>query len=286
MASEKQKKANAKNSQLSTGPITPAGKAKIAKNATKHGIFSKELLIQTGDGKEDINEYKKLLEGLRTDFSPQGMMEALLVEKLAVNYWRLRRVIRYETGELRIELDDYKKEVIDRYLKPAYNSEESQPRTLEYLSYNSNVSDEEIHEKASLVATLMNPETDLTKNDFVLEYILINTFEHEYIEVSEEDLNKARKFIQKLSIDEKEELRVEVLEQEWEYLGEMKRVRDMNDKFDRISRIRSLPRPDDLDKIIKYETALERSIHQNLAILTTLHKRRIKVIDVNTNENQ
>lgn len=74
MASEKQQQANKKNAQLSTGPKTPGGKSKVAKNPTKHGIFSKELLINTGDGKEDINDYEALLDGLLSDFLPQGMM--------------------------------------------------------------------------------------------------------------------------------------------------------------------------------------------------------------------
>jgi len=51
MASEKQKQANKKNAKLSSGPKTPAGKSKVAKNAVQHGIFTKELVIGTKGGR-------------------------------------------------------------------------------------------------------------------------------------------------------------------------------------------------------------------------------------------
>lgn len=36
---------------------------------------------------------------------PVGVLEEMLVEKIAVCYWRLRRVLRCEIGEIRKELD-------------------------------------------------------------------------------------------------------------------------------------------------------------------------------------
>jgi len=219
------------------------------------------------------------------DLLPRGMMEHLLVEKIAVNYWRLRRLVRYETGELRDRLDDFENEVLENHLNPtlAYYTGEP-PRTLEDLSYDSDISEEEFNKQVSLVGALTIPEADLTKINFALEHVLICNLDHTYAEVSKEDLNKARKFITELPPEKKEDLRVKLLKQEWEYLGEMKQVRKMHAKFDQISRLRSLPNSIILDKIIKYETSLERSILQNLAALYTLQKKRIKVIDANKNE--
>ena len=286
MASEKQKQANKKNAKLSSGPKTPAGKSKVAKNAIQHGIFTKELVINAGDGKEDLDDYKALLDGLMADLLPQGIMESLLVEKIAVNYWRLRRLVRYETGELRDRLDDFENELIENHLNPtlAYYQMETPPKPLKCLSYDDEISDKEFHEQSSLVAELMIQDIDLTSIEFVLEYVLIHNFEHEYLVVSKEDLNKARQFIQKLSPEKKVELRAKILEQEWDHLSEMKEVRKMQIKFDQISRMRSPANSNDLDKIIKYETSLKRSILQNLAALYTLQKKRIKVIDANKNE--
>ncbi|MEM2932472.1 MAG: hypothetical protein QXI61_06495, partial [Nitrososphaerota archaeon] len=94
-----------KNALLSTGPITPRGKAISSKNAIKHGIFAKEVIISKGDGKENEQEFKYLLNNLIASLNPQNQMEHLLVEKIAVDFWRLRRVLRYETGSIRNHSD-------------------------------------------------------------------------------------------------------------------------------------------------------------------------------------
>ena len=105
MTTEKQHKANRENALVSTGPVTPEGKALVSQNAVKHGIFAKDLVITTGDGKEDAQEYRELLDGLILSLKPSGQMECLLVEKIAVDYWRLRRVLRFESGSIRKILD-------------------------------------------------------------------------------------------------------------------------------------------------------------------------------------
>jgi len=105
MTTKKQIEANQKNALVSTGPVTPEGKALVSQNAVKHGIFAKDLLIIAGDGKEDEQEYRELLDGLVLSLNPSGQLECLLVEKIAVDYWRLRRVLRFETGSIRKQLD-------------------------------------------------------------------------------------------------------------------------------------------------------------------------------------
>ena len=54
----------------------------------------------------------------------------------------------------------------------------------------------------------------------------------------------------------------------------MVEVRDWQVKFDRIQKARSLPFERDLNKIIKYEGALERSVFRNLADLKNLQESR------------
>lgn len=105
MSTKRQITANQRNALVSTGPVTAEGKALVAQNAVKHGIFAKDILITAGDGKEDALEYQELLDGLILSLHPSGQMECLLVEKIAVDYWRLRRVLRFETGSIRKQLD-------------------------------------------------------------------------------------------------------------------------------------------------------------------------------------
>jgi len=117
MTTKKQIEANKQNALVSTGPVTPEGKVIAAQNAVKHGIFARDLLITAGDGKEDEQEYSELLNGLIVSLHPTGQMECLLVEKIAADYWRLRRVLRFESGSIRKLLD---MAVSDYYEKADY----------------------------------------------------------------------------------------------------------------------------------------------------------------------
>jgi len=107
MTSEKQIIANQHNAQLSTGAITEEGKIIVAKNAIKHGIFTKDLIIGGENGKENVEEYNQILNGLIQNLAPVGQMEQLLVEKTAVDFWRMKRVLRYETAHIRKNSDGY-----------------------------------------------------------------------------------------------------------------------------------------------------------------------------------
>ena len=61
MTTRKQVVANRRNAQKSTGPITRGGKNHSKRNSLKHGLLSREVVIRSGDGKEDETDYKDLL---------------------------------------------------------------------------------------------------------------------------------------------------------------------------------------------------------------------------------
>ena len=97
--------ANRRNALQSTGPKTCKGKLTASKNALKHGLLAKEVVLKEGDGKEDAKEFTTLLGSLHENYTPEGPIEEMLIERIAISYWRLRRAIRFETGMLREELD-------------------------------------------------------------------------------------------------------------------------------------------------------------------------------------
>ena len=97
--------ANRRNALLSTGPSRPEGKNRVRWNALTHGLLAREIVIPAGEGTEDAGELQCLLGALRDDLRPNGALEEVLVEKIAVCYWRLRRVHRTEVGEIRRGLD-------------------------------------------------------------------------------------------------------------------------------------------------------------------------------------
>ncbi len=80
-----------------TGPRTLQGKQKSKYNAMKHGIFSDVAVLKS----ESRAGYDALLTRLRDSLQPEGKLEDILVEKLAMLLWRHRRLITAETNEVR-----------------------------------------------------------------------------------------------------------------------------------------------------------------------------------------
>ena len=277
MTSEKQEQANAQNAQLSTGPVTTEGKAVVARNAVKHGIFARDLVINAGDGREDEMEYHELLDELKKDLAPVGRMEMLLVEKIAVNYWRLRRLVRFETGEIRERLDDFRESALRSHYSSSYDSQE--PPKLEYYNYNDEISDAEYKEQLYKVAGMTSSGFDLMEDKAALEYVLYWRMDREEVEFAEEDYEEAKKYVAALSPQMKGKLKKEMLEEAEQVLFEMGEVRTWWVRFDRIQRAKSLPGEKDLNNVIRYENSLERSIFRNLAALKTLQENRAKAGD-------
>jgi hypothetical protein len=81
----------------STGPRTELGKQRSSQSALKSGIFSRATLLK-GESKF---EYGSLLEDLWKTFQPEGRLEEILVEKLASLIWRYRRLLVAEGAEIR-----------------------------------------------------------------------------------------------------------------------------------------------------------------------------------------
>jgi len=99
--SVKKLEANRRNAKKSTGPKTKLGKSWSRLNASKHGILSSALLIKEGQGAEDPAEFDALMNALEKDLVPVGALEVMLVEKIAVCFWRQKRSLRSEAGLVR-----------------------------------------------------------------------------------------------------------------------------------------------------------------------------------------
>ena len=102
--SQKQLEANRRNA-LKGGVKTAEGKAVVRYNALKHGLLAKEVVITVGEGAESPEAFDALLGDLQRELNPVGTLEEMLVEKIAAAYWRLRRAHRYEVGLIRKQLD-------------------------------------------------------------------------------------------------------------------------------------------------------------------------------------
>jgi hypothetical protein len=98
MATDKQFEANRRNSQKSTGPKTPEGKATVSMNALRHGLRARTVVLP-GENRE---EFDHLCDDLEVEWHPQSRTEQFYVEQMAVSQWKL---IRMEVGEVNIFKD-------------------------------------------------------------------------------------------------------------------------------------------------------------------------------------
>jgi hypothetical protein len=75
------------------GPVTKEGKEVIRWNATRHGIRSPAPVVPALEKIQHWEEHRSwVLESL----SPEGHLEKVLAERVALLSWRLHRVTRYE----------------------------------------------------------------------------------------------------------------------------------------------------------------------------------------------
>ena len=104
--SKKQTVANRLNAQKSTGPKTEEGQKISSQNATKHGFYSKDIIIKSPNLTENHDDYENLVVSLFNEFQPVGEFQEQLVFKIANCLWRSRRVIRAETACINERLED------------------------------------------------------------------------------------------------------------------------------------------------------------------------------------
>ena len=97
MTSIRQHDANRRNAARSTGPTSAAGRARSSRNATRHGLFAKGVLLPT----EDRAAFEATCAALFVEHAPVGVLETHLVERLALNLLRQERLARYEAARLR-----------------------------------------------------------------------------------------------------------------------------------------------------------------------------------------
>lgn len=85
---------NAVNALASTGPRTVEGKAKASKNAMRHGLTAKQV-ITPGESAEDFEAFEAELGAA---LAPTGALEALMVERVVLAAWRVRRGARIDAA--------------------------------------------------------------------------------------------------------------------------------------------------------------------------------------------
>jgi hypothetical protein len=118
--SEKVVAANRHNAMKSTGP---ENKSAIKNNATKHGLLAKQLAFLSED---EAEEFKTLRAELEKDLAPQGAVQGMLLDEIAVTWWKLRIAVGWELEDI-ANRQEASRELLRRFI---HNSQDPQLSSL------------------------------------------------------------------------------------------------------------------------------------------------------------
>ena len=90
------------NGAKSRGPKTPNGLANSTVNAVKHGLTAKTLALTN----ENTDLLLEIMNSYFDLFLPANKMEIDIVCDIVAARWRLRRIWRYQTAMLDVEMDN------------------------------------------------------------------------------------------------------------------------------------------------------------------------------------
>lgn len=285
--------ANRRNALQSTGPKTPEGKNKVRWNALKHGLLSKEVVLKEGDGKENEQEFIALLESLQEGYTPEGPIEEMLIERIAVSYWRLRRAIRFETGMLREQLDsfifDYQNE--EDYLGNKFNKsvdyEALRGKELKTIKENEHcikmlkagLELSQAHDDKQIAMSIYYH--DLIAGQYTSEDSVDADLDEDRFSGDEMTLEEMRAFLLKKGWTD-DELRENFIGQDLQGIQKCKeRIKELEVqeqvqtlKLSRLPYTKALLQEEDLNRLLRYETAIEKQIYKALHELLRLQSAR------------
>jgi hypothetical protein len=93
------------------GPVSQEGKEVVRWNAIRHGIRSPAPVVPGLEKAEDWEEHR---DGVIESLQPEGHLEMMLAERVALLSWRLNRVTRYETESIALSQEKMEDDLSDR----------------------------------------------------------------------------------------------------------------------------------------------------------------------------
>ncbi len=284
MSTEKQIIANKQNAQLATGPKTTNGKEVVSKNAIKHGIFTKDLIVSSDIENESADEYQSILNNLVDCLLPCNQMESLLVEKIAADFWRLRRTIRFETGSIARAVESLLSEFYS-YSRP--NNEkieeeiEEKQRVMKWnASYLESLAKGQVHFDKP-VWSGDDIESDIAEDFHMIAKTIssLTKEEKEWLYCSYDlTYEELRNLLEKYGYSDSKKISAKLielfsqqnlsLEEDIQNLFRKKQKNNESNKL--LYMLGMIPSADNTEKVLKYERSLQKSIYQNLIMLKKL----------------
>jgi hypothetical protein len=302
-SSERRIQANRTNAQRSTGPKTDRGKRTVARNALKHGILAREVVITAGDGKESSKDFDELLEQIRADYTPIGGSEELLVQEIATCWFRKRRIIRAENGEIRKQVDTL---TLDRQIRNEEKSnlsiallqDVSSPKkqtdfTMSTMEVFSNLQAIQRDLRGNQVGlnhlrSLVNlAKSEIAKDVFVSEYIRDqislafstwqNSFARGLLTADDQEIIRSQSLKEDpAQVDRRRTDFLDAVNRILGIIGGWEAYAKVQESLalDAQMRSHSLPSVDAADKILRYEAHLDRQLYRAMDQLERLQRQR------------
>jgi len=287
--SQKQLEANRKNAKRG-GVKTEEGKAIVKFNALKHGLLARETVVTVGDGAENPDEFNSLLEDLTAQFKPEGTLEEMLVEKIAVAYWRLRRACRCEVGLIRNELDRITDDFYGRTILDAKTDEQIDSQIVQeresFESWKKDRNDlAQMHHEGRPLHGIYDRQVNW---DWLWEN-LTDPFPQDEDDGTEDENDgeewppqKVRQYLNGQggwSDDDVWKGLIEVCDQRMEYhqrqIAALEKQREQNKlRLDALRQLSSVPPEGAVDRLLRYEGAIERQFYKALNQLERLQRLR------------
>ena len=273
----KQIAANRRNAQNSTGPQTPAGRAVSKMNALKHGILSKQVLVRGLNINESSRDLNALHERFCQNLNPVGPVEEMLVDQIVTTHWRLRRALTAESGEIALSVDEGQ----GKRSRPNVKFEvmrwelSGDPVTaMQYSALGNSI----------LTDCLREVRAQVEKDGELTEAAIQKFQYHDKPNRFSEELEKLRlRLSQNSNGADEATRREENKKQALAYIDrELTTVRWLQNKCAKREAAEEearqaaavLPAPEVLDKIMRYESTLQRQFYRALAQLERMQRMR------------
>jgi hypothetical protein len=224
-------------------------------------------VVKSQLGHEDPKEFEALLADLKEDRQPVGTLEEMLVEQIALSFWRLARAGRCEAGEIGKQLESAENELTqDRRSASLFALIESGGTLIHFT----------LHQLQEMSDVLSEATDQLRNSDRIADYTLHEicrwTFpDRAQIVVSEHE--KLKKSASQQPVDKEQHNAVIVLNAFVRMLkNELQKKQFSN--VENVILAASLPSGDVLDRILRYRITIERHLERSLNQLERLQMRR------------
>jgi hypothetical protein len=279
------------------GPRTQEGKEIVRWNATRHGIRSPAPVVP---GVEKIEDWEEHRDGVLDSLSPEGHLELVLAERVALLSWRLHRVTRYETESIALYQEKAQEDLAKQRGRPF--SEVSGPASHEVVRSNlksarmnlkllkrfAKTGDDEPLSGSDAVHILWEvaEHTDaVAEGEAEAEEVLDNlsvpgltkgTSPEEFEDWTAGLLHRAVEQIASSADREGPEAVLEAVMRsaEWKVKRAKETAEEVERDLERMGRERLLPEEKTLEKVARYEAHLSRLLFKVLHELEALQVRR------------